>query len=262
MPLCFSIFLGVTFFSLPYYNDSVEFIDRAAVAAERRFMELILINSSKLKIMLDKSDMKEYNIGDDSDCAGAQTRRAIRTILDRARDQIGFNTEGEEIFVQLYSSKSGGCELFVTKSHLSDTVSSAYEQSDSVQGEKKNRRREGAQKSEDCHSLTLRGDSLPSSKKQSSRMYFSFTSFEDICKVCRVLRKKMLALESCAFSDNSGRYFLLLTTPNMAAYTRLDKLTFILEYGEREKADSTSTYLAEHGRILVKDGAVELLGMF
>ncbi len=232
-------------------------------AAEGRFMELILINASKLKIMLDKSDMKEYNIGDDSDCAGAQTRRAIRTILDRARDQIGFNTEGEEIFVQLYSSKSGGCELFVTKSHLSDTVSSANIQDDSVHGDKKSKKRETHQKGVMCNSLTPRNDTLPSGKKHESyKMYFSFGSFEDICKVCRVLRKKMLAVESCAFSDNSGRFFLSLSTSGMAAYTRLDKLTFILEYGEREKSDATSTYLAEHGRILVKDGAVEVLGMF
>ena len=82
-------------------------------------MELIPINNSKLKIMLDESDMKEYNISDEADCANGETRQAIRHILDRARDQIGFNTEGSEIFVQLYTSKRGGCELFVTKSSFS-----------------------------------------------------------------------------------------------------------------------------------------------
>ncbi len=228
-------------------------------------MELILINSSKLKIMLDKSDMREYNIGDDSDCTGAQTRRAIRTILDRAKDQIGFNTEGEEIFVQLYSSKGGGCELFVTKSHLSDTLSSARTQSDAIQGEKKSKKREISQRGDECHSLTLKNpnDTLPSVKpRESSRSYFSFTSFEDLCGVCRVLRKKMLPVESRAFSDSSGRYFLSISSAGMSAYTRLDKLTFILEYGERERSDATSTYLAEHGKILIKDDAVEVLGMF
>ena len=79
-------------------------------------MELIPINNSKLKIMLDENDMKEYNIGDEADCANSATRLAIRHILDCAKDKIGFNTEGAEIFVQLYTSKHGGCELFVTKS--------------------------------------------------------------------------------------------------------------------------------------------------
>ena len=78
-------------------------------------MELILISNTKLKIMLDESDMKKYHIGSEVDCSGGTTRKAIRSLLDRARDQIGFNTEGEEIFVQLYASKRGGCELFVTK---------------------------------------------------------------------------------------------------------------------------------------------------
>ena len=80
-------------------------------------MELILISNTKLKIMLNENDMQRYKIGSESDCAEPDTRRAIRSLLDCAREQIGFNTEGEEIFVQLYTSKKGGCELFVTKCH-------------------------------------------------------------------------------------------------------------------------------------------------
>ena len=106
-------------------------------------MELILISKSKLKIMLDEKDMKEYNIGDETDCARAETRRAIRTILDRAKDQIGFNTDGVEIFVQLYTSKSGGCELFVTKGNDSDNfVSNTAHPSDKRQkSEKRGKKR-------------------------------------------------------------------------------------------------------------------------
>ena len=78
-------------------------------------MELILISNTKLKIMLNESDMQKYHIGSESDCAEISTRKAIRSLLECARDQIGFNTDGEEIFVQLYTSKHGGCELFVTK---------------------------------------------------------------------------------------------------------------------------------------------------
>ena len=78
-------------------------------------MELILINKNKLKIMLDENDMKKYHIGSESDCAEGSTRKAIRNLLENAKDQIGFDTDGEEIFVQLYASKRGGCELFVTK---------------------------------------------------------------------------------------------------------------------------------------------------
>ena len=78
-------------------------------------MELILISNTKLKIMLDESDMKKYHIENESDCAEFSTRKAIRSLLECAKDRIGFNTDGEEIFVQLYTSKQGGCELFVTK---------------------------------------------------------------------------------------------------------------------------------------------------
>ena len=63
-------------------------------------MELILISNTKLKIMLDEEDMRKYNIGTDSDCSGGTTRRAIRSLLECAKEQIGFITTGEEIFVQ------------------------------------------------------------------------------------------------------------------------------------------------------------------
>ena len=57
-------------------------------------MELILISKSKLKIMLDERDMREYHINDETDCAELKAREAIRSILDRARDEVGFETEG------------------------------------------------------------------------------------------------------------------------------------------------------------------------
>lgn len=79
-------------------------------------MELIVITPTKLKIMLTPPDMKRYDLSPTRmDCADEETRRSFRRIFNDARTQIGFDTTGERLFVQLYTSRGGGCEIFVTK---------------------------------------------------------------------------------------------------------------------------------------------------
>lgn len=227
-------------------------------------MELILISKSKLKIMLDEKDMKEYNIGDETDCARAETRRAIRTILDRAKDQIGFNTEGVEIFVQLYTSKSGGCELFVTKGNDSDNfVSNTAHPSD-----KRQKKRETGQKKTDIFddrsdSLPEHADILPKSlESEFGRVAFSFDSLSDIFKVCRLLKSKGFSGRSHALKDMEGKYYLFILGLDMKAYSRLDDMSFIYEYGKKERWDTLFTYLEEHGKVLCFDNAVDVLSAF
>ena len=216
-------------------------------------MELIPINESKLKIMLNERDMKEYHIGDEADCADGETRLAIRHILEKARDSIGFNTEGSEIFVQLYTSKRGGCELFVTKS----SPCTSYEEP--KQSEKKNKKG----KRDECRALSVRGDAQMSDGKSGfGRMIFSFETLGDLCRVCKVLLHSSLSLQSRAYKGEDDGFYLVLDNTNCAAYTRLDKLTFILEFGSRERTDHLTTYLCEHATPICEGDAISLLANF
>jgi len=225
-------------------------------------MELIPINDSKLKIMLDESDMKELNIGDRTDCACIETRYAIRTILERAKEEIGFNTEGSEIFVQLYTSKGGGCELFVTKS----TALIPAEHEPEQKNDKKNKKREVQQKKtpkEDCRALSLRADTLPDQRRTTfGKMIYSFDTLRDVCAVCKILKSRSHDILSRAYCGEQDDFYLVLENTNMSAYSRLDSLTFILEYGKRERTDHISTYLSEHGQVICQENAVEILSQF
>ncbi len=79
-------------------------------------MELILISESKLKIMLTEEDMHLYGITCDvPDSSSVTSRKAFWNMLDEAKVQTGFDPAGCKLFVQMYPSKSGGCELFVTR---------------------------------------------------------------------------------------------------------------------------------------------------
>ncbi len=225
-------------------------------------MEIIPINDSKLKIMLDESDMKELHICDEADCARGETRLAIRTLLERAKTETGFNTEGSEIFVQLYTSRDGGCELFITKGSSLPIPSGEEER----KADKKPQKRKEVQKKkqyDDSCALSLRRETLPSQKKPTfGKMIFSFESLRDICAACKILIKKDTDIASSAYRGEGDDFYLILENANMSAYSRLDGLTFILEFGRRERADHINTYLCEHGRTICAEHALETLSQF
>ncbi len=86
-------------------------------------MELIVIDENKLKIMLTAPDMRHYALPDTrEELGGEPTRRAFRHIFEDARARTGFDTEGERLLVELYTSREGGCEIFVTKLGAKDTA--------------------------------------------------------------------------------------------------------------------------------------------
>ncbi len=197
-------------------------------------MELILISKSKLKIMLDERDMLEYHINDETDCAELKAREGIRNILDRARDEVGFETEGAEIFIQLYTSKKGGCELFVSKNKLPAIPerTSAKKEDD---GKKKN---------------------------SQTKMAFSFPTVNELIAVCRELKRMNAPYKSAAFADGDGRAYLMLYNVGQSLYSRLDRLTFILEFGNRENPTTLSSYIVERCRTVCSDGAIQVLSRF
>ncbi len=75
-------------------------------------METIRIGDDRLKIMLTKEDLARYDLGGrpldpDSEEVGKALRRLV---LD-----AGFEGGEGRLYLQLYESKEGGCELFVTR---------------------------------------------------------------------------------------------------------------------------------------------------
>ena len=78
-------------------------------------MEFLVISDNKLKIMLDKAEMKKFGLDRaDIDYSEAEVRCAFWDILDIAAKECGFKAKGEKVLIQFYPSKSGG-EIFITK---------------------------------------------------------------------------------------------------------------------------------------------------
>ncbi len=183
-------------------------------------MELILINDSKLKIMLSPSDMKEYDISCDRvDYRQTETRRAFWCILDEAKHRTGFDAASEKVYIQMYPSKEGGCEMYVTK--LGFTSPSE--------------------------------DTVDLAKASISELAFCFSELKPLLMVCRQLDHIGLSDAGDVYRNDKGYYLFLDTS---AAHP--DSFAFISEFGDKEDPGHLRAYVSEYASLLCERAARKL----
>ena len=89
-------------------------------------MEMIQIGSDKLKVMMSEDDMRDYELDcDEMDYNDMNTRHALREILGEAKRVCGFDAACDRMFVQIFPSRAGGCEIFVTLLDAAETKEAA-----------------------------------------------------------------------------------------------------------------------------------------
>ena len=223
-----------------------------------RNMEWIEISPDKLKIMMSPSDMKRYDLDPDRlDGADEQTRRTFRKIFEDAGRYSGFDAEDKRLFVQLYTSRDGGCEIFVSRLEKNHAVPSPedallrrlFDQPDRL--------------APDTSVTSVALSPLPC-----RTLAFSFDGLDPLLKACRRLQstahtKAPLIQSASVYIDNTAPtrpYYLLLTVADRDFFKLPDAYAFLSEYGERQSPRKLSTYLCEHGTALCKENAVQLLG--
>lgn len=220
-----------------------------------------MISDSKLKIMLTTDDMREYSL----DCStldydNTETRKAFWSILDEAKHRTGFDAASEKVFVQVYPSRSGGCEMYVTK--LGIFSECEYTEGDFPEDDVRIR---------EPHSVSPKGvnDILRSGFSETGRTayirgresVYRFTSMEQLLCACRRLKPLFLG-ESSVYSDGRS-YYLLLKEKNSANsdIARVRSSRMILpEYAEEVDVDTFIMFFGEHGNCIRKNDAVEVLG--
>lgn len=209
-------------------------------------MDLIKISDNKLKIMLSATDMHSFALdADKMDYTNSKTREAFRHILEEARDRTGFDAKGNQIYVQLYPSRGGGCEMFVTKLGV---VCALEEHSPSQDGS----------------TAPKATAALPRPKPgaQGDRNHtvaFVFDAMEHLLCVCRRLRGRAFGGSSEAWHGEEGKYYLLLSEQGGTRRSMLfDRtlLSLLGEYGLQQNADTIRLYIREHARPICEEDAI------
>ena len=212
-------------------------------------MEIIMISQTKLKVMLNAEDLQDFSIkAEELDYNNTETKRMFWDVLSRAKKSVGFDTDGHRVLVQLYPSRSGGCEMFISKLGL--ICKSECEES-----------------SEPSLSAVIaknpRIQTCAQSKTQGTgSAAFGFDSMACLLAVCRRLDALSYDGESEAYLGDDRRCYLFLSDLDLSPYLPLDEYSFISEYGTPENVNMLRHYVQEHAKPICQGGAVTCLSQF
>lgn len=212
-------------------------------------MEILMISESKLKVMLTSDDLVQFSLSADTlDYGNTETRRMFWDILGRAKQSVGFDTEGHRVLVQLYPSRDGGCEMFISRLGSICRASNEKEgQEDAIAII--------AQESADKN----RTKKAPVPKEIS---VFGFDTMERMLAVCRRLCDMAYEGESEAYLSDDGRCYLFLSDVECSEYLPFDEYSFIREYGTPESEKLLRPLVGEHARVICPENAVGCLAQF
>ena len=187
-------------------------------------MELLRIGDKKLKVTLSGEDMEHYRLDSDTmDYDTTETRSAFWQILDEAKHKTGFDAGGGKIFVQIYPSRAGGCEMYVTL----------------VEKEEK-------EAAEDTPILT--------------EGIYCFDNLSSFLRACCVLDALGYCEKSAAYAVDDCYYLVISEHQRRGVYgcRPLGEYSFLEEYGARLFGGVRLAYLHEHGKCLREGDAVSL----
>lgn len=186
-------------------------------------MELLPIGETKIKIMLTKEDMDTYALdGTNVDYDNTNTRRAFWAILDEARQRTGFDAATDRVLIQLYPSRDGGAEMFVTKlGHLPPLT-------------EKTLARGGKAAMLSCR-----------------RAVYRFDALNDLIRAARAAREEGFPASDRIFLGEDGAYYLVTEERGDTGESRFSRTA---EFGD-PLPPIVADYLNEHGKLLAaKDG--------
>lgn len=253
-------------------------------------MELILIDQTKLKIMLTAPDLLHYELIPDElehmSCTDRHIRAAFRHIFNDAEAQTGFHTEGERLLVQMFTSKCGGCEIFVTKLGTTvpiqgDSIGSASSDAAALTpGEEALIRQALSCEDEPLQEeMPEAGDIMCDTQHDTPffheregllpqetalrRVILTVSDIKTLLAVCKRLLATGYTGHSRAYIDENRTptaFCLCLEVPDGIFYLLPEAYAFLREYGDVSKHRFSELYLTEYGRVLCADKAVETLG--
>ena len=209
-------------------------------------MELIIINENKIKITLSDEEMKKYGVcTEEVGLSFPNARYALRAILLDADVEEDFYSDCDKnrIFIQLYPSIDGGCEMFVTKM---DLISSNNYWEENVMPAYKEQ------------SLAPQRPSRKPSVIKRTTLTYRFDRLDWLISACRELTARGFSGESALYRDKEGRYYLLLSG-SADADRKFSASSFLSEFAELENTDRTYLYICENGHCICPENAIGIL---
>ena len=192
-------------------------------------MEHIMISPGKMKLMLTKKDLDKYSLDCKTiDIDDSAAKKAFRELLNEVKRTSGFDAMDDKVFIQLYPSKDGGAEIYITKLTV-----------------------KGSAQKEDAGTVRV------------SNVY-AFDSLSEMMAACAAFGEADVPEMSSGWRGE-GKYFLITESYlPYGDYLRGRKLNkcflFIGFYGKIIDREVAEFYVKEHCLCFCEKNAVKMLG--
>lgn len=189
-------------------------------------MEFMKIGNNSLKITLSAKEAKGYELAEGATLEGEDVKRTFEKLLLRAKREIGYKYAGQKVVAEIFSSKNGGCEIFL--SYAEDTMYKDITP------------RESAKR-----------------PQRSNPAIYALECFDDLLNIAYGLDSISYNGKSSVYYDDSNEnYYIILDDISI----RDEKYAFVCEFAKHVKNGGMS-YLKEHCRCLLNKNAVKALAM-
>lgn len=203
-------------------------------------MKIEKLNENKIRITLDMNDLNERNIDLHSFMSNSiETQDIFMDMLDKANEEVGFNTDDCRIMIEALALKTGVFVLTITKFEHSDNPTLALPRRRNVHIKRK--------------SPTL----------NSVKTIYSFDTFDAFCDFCAFIRNTLnerqiydFAKASDLYEYNSNYYLVLsgvnIHSPNLqyicSSITEFAHFVNVSELFERK--------IKEYGKLVIEKDAI------
>lgn len=185
-------------------------------------MEIMKIGHNSIKINLCAKEAREYNLTEESELCTDEMRGVFAKLLSRAKKEVGFEYTSKRVVAEVFSSKDGGCEIFVSQAGVENEM--------------------------------YKDKSAPSEirRVKTNTGVFSFDSLEKLLSATARLKKMSYSGKSSIYYDEFlEKYYIILEDVSIKDI----KYAFLSEYSKQMKSNF-NLYLKEHCKCLVKKDAV------
>lgn len=186
---------------------------------EELTMEFMKIGEKSLKISLNAKESKLYGLDENTEISTENMKGAFSKLLIRAKKEVGYSFSGEKVVAEIFNSKNGGCEIFLT-----------YDEKETEAKSKNNTKRANG-------SLSI----------------FSLNDIDGVLSVIRGLKIKGYNGKSSLYYDNDQKKYYLFLDEISVKNTRF---SFMGEYAQQLRQNSQG-YIKEHCRCICKRNAMQ-----
>ncbi len=190
-------------------------------------MEIVRIGKHTVKVSLNTEEAKEYSAASYENLNDVEIKEAFSKLLLKIKEKVDFSYAGRKIFTEIYPSKDGGCEVFISCISLE------------------------AQKA-----LNREKEQIGEIKKQKTlRSIYDFDILENLLSASYRLNEIHCKNESSVFYDEERKRYILVLEE---IYHKDLKYAFLLEYSKHIKGTALN-YIKEHYKCILKRDGIKIL---